>query len=201
MKKHLFTALFSAFLLSALPAFAAVDADGAENFVKKITREGIEEIVDSDISQKEKDEHFEKLFNEALDLKFIGQFVLGRYWRAASQTQKNEFIEVYRQLNIKTWSKRFDEFKGKNFIFDGTSPSTSANQIFVNSKVPMEQGNPITVVWRVKQTGDTFKIVDIIIENVSLAMTARNEYTTFISKSPDGLNGLISDLKKKLEQQ
>ena len=201
MKKNLFTALFSAFLLTALPAFAAIDADEAENFVKKITKEGIEEIIDSDVSQKEKDERFEKLFNEALDLKFIGQFVLGRYWRTASQAQKNEFIEVYRRLNVKTWSKRFDEFKGKNFIFDGTSPSTSANQIFVNSKVPMDQGKPAAVVWRVKQTGDTFKIVDIIIENVSLAMTARNEYTTFISKSPDGLNSLISDLKKKLEQQ
>lgn len=199
MKKNIFTILLSAFLLTAFSASASVDAEKAENFVKKITKEGIEEIIDSNVSQTEKDKRFEKLFNEALDLKFIGQFVLGRYWRTASQSQKDEFIELYRQLNVKTWSKRFDEFKGKDFVFEGTSPSTSTNQIFVNSKVPMPQGKPATVVWRVKQTGSNYKIVDIIIENVSLAITARNEYTAFIKKSPTGIDGLIKDLKTKIK--
>ena len=129
MKKTILAVLASAFMLTSFPVCAAVDAGKAESFVKKITKEGIEEIIDSNVSQSEKDKRFEKLFNEALDLKFIGQFVLGRYWRQASQSQKNEFIEVYRQLNVKTWSKRFDEFKGKDFIFEGTSPSTSANQV------------------------------------------------------------------------
>ena len=190
MKKTILAVLASAFMLTSFPVCAAVDAGKAESFVKKITKEGIEEIIDSNVSQSE---------NEALDLKFIGQFVLGRYWRQASQSQKNEFIEVYRQLNVKTWSKRFDEFKGKDFIFEGTSPSTSANQVFVNSKVPMDQGKPATVVWRVKQNGSSFKIVDIIIENVSLAITARNEYTAFIKNSPSGIDGLIKDLKAKVK--
>lgn len=199
MKKTILAVLASTFMLTSFPVCAAVDAGKAESFVKKITKEGIEEIIDSNVSQSEKDKRFEKLFNEALDLKFIGQFVLGRYWRQASQSQKNEFIEVYRQLNVKTWSKRFDEFKGKDFVFEGTSPSTSANQVFVNSKVPMDQGKPATVVWRVKQNGSSFKIVDIIIENVSLAITARNEYTAFIKNSPSGIDGLIKDLKAKVK--
>ncbi len=199
MKKIFFAALATAFMLTSHSVCAAIDAAEAENFVKKNTKEGIEEIIDSNISQSEKDKRFEKLFNEALDLKFIGQFVLGRYWRQASPSQKNDFIEVYRQLNIKTWSKRFDEFKGKDFVFEGTSPSTSANQIFVNSKVPMDQGKPVEVVWRVKQNGNHFKVVDIIIENVSLAITARNEYTAFIKNSPTGIDGLIKDLKTKIK--
>ena len=140
------------------------------------------------------------MFNSALDLKFIGKFVLGRYWRTSTEEQQEEFIDVYRKLNVQTWSKRFDEFKGKEFIFKGTSPSSSKGQIFVNTVVPMNQAQPASVVWRVKQDGDTFKIVDIIIENVSLAITARNEYTAFIKKSPDGVDGLIKDLKKKISQ-
>ncbi len=64
----------------------------------------------------------------------------------------------------------------------------------------MDQGNPASVVWRVKQSGNSFKIVDIIIENVSLAITARNEYTAFIKKSPNGIDGLIKDLKAKVQQ-
>ena len=196
MKKILFSVL-TALLLTVNAAYAEINSQKAEDFVKNITKQGIEEIINSDVTQAEKDQRFAKLFNEYLDLDFIGRFVLGRYWKTATPKQRSEFITVYRELNIKTWSKRFDEFKGKIFIFNGTTPSSSQNQIFVNSTVPMDQGAPAKVVWRVKETNGQFKVVDIIIENVSLAITARNEYTTYIRKSPDGIDGLINDLKKK----
>ncbi len=197
MKKNIFTILFASIFLFTANAKAAVDAAGAEAFVKKVTQDGITEIINAKISQTEKDARFAKLFNNALDLDFIGQFVLGRYWKTASATQRQAFIDAYRNLNIKTWSQRFDEFKGKNFVFSGTTASNSANQIFVNSTVPMDQGEPANVVWRVKQTGDTFKVVDIIIENVSLAITARNEYTSFIKSNPGGVDALIKNLQAK----
>ncbi len=195
MKKLLI--LLAVLVLGVQNAFADVNPTKAENFIKKVTSEGIEQIINSDVSQAEKDERFAKLFNEYLDLDFIGRFVLGRYWKTATPSQRKEFIEVYRQLNIKTWSKRFDEFKGKRFDFNGTSPSNSANQIFVNTTVPLEQGAPAKVVWRVKDSAGTLKVVDIIIENVSLAITARNEYTAYIKKAPGGVPDLIADLRKK----
>ncbi len=198
MKKNLLAVLFAfAVVFANSPAKADVDAAAAEKFVENVTKDGIENIINANISQKEKDARFSKLFNEALDLKFIGQFVLGRYWRTATPAQKEAFIDAYRELNIQTWSKRFDEFKGRKFIFEGTTPSSSANQVFVNSTVPMDQGAPAKVVWRVKQVGNSFKIVDIIIENVSLAITARNEYSAYIKKAPNGIDDLIKDLQKK----
>ena len=42
------------------------------------------------------------------------------------------------------------------------------------------------------------KIVDIIIENVSLAITARNEYAAFIKNNPGGVDALIANLKSKI---
>ncbi len=200
MKKNLFLSLFAVMFLAAGSTQAAVDAAKAEAFVKNVTTEGIEQIINANVSQQVKDERFAKLFNQALDLDFIGQFVLGRNWRTATPEQRKAFIKVYRELNIKTWSQRFDEFKGKNFIFAGTTPSNSKNQIFVNSTVPMDQGEPAKVVWRVKQTADGFKIVDIIIENVSLAITARNEYSSFIKNNPGGVDALIKDLQAKVNQ-
>lgn len=200
MHKKIFTAVIGSIMLLANVAKADVNAAKAEEFVKNTTQEGLVEIINSKASQAERNARFEKLFNSALDLKFIGRFVLGRYWKTASNEQRDRFIDVYRKLNVQTWSKRFDEFKGKEFIFKGTTPSSSSNQIFVNSIVPMEQGQPANVVWRVKQEGDKFKIVDIIIENVSLAITARNEYSAFIKKSPKGIDGLIADLENKISK-
>ena len=198
--RQYFSLVFGAALFAAGAANAEVNAQKAEDFIKQVTTEGIEEIINSDVSLEEKDARFAKLFNEYLDLDFIGRFVLGRYWKTSTPKQRTAFIDVYREMNIKTWSKRFDEFKGKTFIFKGTTASNSANQIFVNTEVPMEQGAPAKVVWRVKETDGKFKVVDIIIENVSLAITARNEYTAYIKKSPDGVDGLIANLRQKSQQ-
>ena len=198
MKKNIFSFVLGLAMLAAGSVRAEVNVEKADAFVKEVTNNGIEEIINANVSQKVKDERFEKLFNSALDLDFIGQFVLGRYWRTATPEQRKAFIKVYRELNIKTWSARFDEFKGKSFVFTGSTPSTSKNQVFINSTVAMDAGEPAKVVWRVKQNGDKFKIVDIIIENVSLAITARNEYTAFIKNNGGNVDALIKDLQNKV---
>lgn len=199
MKKTLLTALFAALCLNINVAKAGVDAAGAEKFVQKMTDDGIEQIINANVSKAEKQARFKKLFNESLDLDFIGKYVLGRYWRTATPQQKTEFINTYRELNTKVWSERFDEFKGRNFEFKGTTPSNSEGQIFVNTVVPMEQGEPAGVVWRVKQDGNKFKIIDIIIEKVSLTMANRNEYTAYIKNNGGNIDALINDLKRKLQ--
>ena len=199
MKKTIFATLFAILCFNINSANAAVDAAGAEKFVQKMTNEGVEDIINAQISKTEKQTRFKKLFNDALDLDFIGKYVLGRYWRTATPQQKTDFINTYRELNTKVWSERFDEFKGKNFVFKGTTPSNSEGQIFVNTIVPMEQGEPASVVWRVKQTGNTFKIIDIIIEKVSLTMANRNEYTAYIKNNGGSVDALIANLKTKLK--
>jgi phospholipid transport system substrate-binding protein len=199
--KNIFTIVLSALIVLATNAKADVNEVKAEEFIKNTTAEGIEQIINADISQQEKDKRFYRLLNGALDLDFIGQFVLGRNWKTATEQQRKDFITVYRDLNIATWSKRFNEFKGKTFVFKGTTPSSSKGQVFVNSEVPMDQGAPAKVLWRVREKNGNYKIVDIVIEGVSLAQASRSEYTSFIKNNPGGLDALIKDLNNKLKQQ
>lgn len=193
-------ALFLVALFSfAQVAVADIDKNQAVKMVQDLTKEGIEKIINSSDSAEEKNKIFRKLFTENLDLDFIGKYVLGRYWRTATPSQKKEFIDLYKEFNVKTWSARFDEFKGKEFIFDGTSAANNPNQIFVDTSVPMQEGKPASVKWRVSNVNGKLKIIDIIIENVSLAQTARNEYTAFIAKSPKGIDGLLENLRSKIK--
>lgn len=200
MKKNVFLLVATFLLTFTLNANAEVNAEKAESFIKTTTAKGVEEIINANVSDEVKDKRFYDLLNGALDMDFIGQFVLGRNWRTANATQRADFIKVYRDLNIKTWSKRFNEFKGKNFIFKGTTPSSSKGQVFVNTEVPMDQGAPAKVLWRVREKDGNYKIVDIIIEGVSLAQASRSEYTSFIKNNPGGLDALIKDLNDRLSK-
>lgn len=197
MKK--FGLLLAALMMISTNSFADIDTKKAEAFIEKLTSEGIEELVNSNASQAVKQEKFRKLFNDDLDLDFIGKFVLGRYWRTSTPAQQKAFLDAYRELNIQTWSGRFDEFKGKTFEFQNVTASSSPDQVFVNTIVDMKNGQqPAKVVWRVKQNGDKFKVVDIIIENVSLAISARNEYAGYIKAH--SVDALIKDLQSKAKK-
>lgn len=197
MKKILLTiAIFFGIINCSL---ADINGKDAMSMVENLTKQGIEQIVNSTAPVEEKNRIFKKLFTENLDLDFIGKYVLGRYWRTATPQQKKEFINLYKEFNVKTWSKRFDEFKGKSFVFDGVTPATNKDQVFVNTSVPMPEGEPVSVKWRVYNRKGELKVIDIIIENVSLAQTARNEYTSFIAKSPNGIEGLLENLRNKVK--
>lgn len=200
MKKNILILLVSFLTGITFNVCAEVNVEKAEDFIKSTTAKGVEEIINANVSDEVKDKRFYDLLNDALDMEFIGQFVLGRNWRTANKTQREEFIKVYRDLNIKTWSKRFNEFKGKNFVFKGTTKSSSKGQVFVNTEVPMDQGAPAKVLWRVREKNNNYKIVDIVIEGVSLAQASRSEYTSFIKNNPGGLNALIKDLNDRLSK-
>ena len=73
-------------------SFADVNSKDAIKMVENLTKQGIEQIVNSTSPIEEKNRIFKKLFTENLDLDFIGKYVLGRYWRVATPQQKKEFI-------------------------------------------------------------------------------------------------------------
>jgi ABC-type transporter MlaC component len=89
-------------LLWASMSFAAeIDPQKAEDFIKQVTTQGIEEIINSDVSAAEKNERFAKLFNEYLDVAFIGRFVLGRsdtadgFYRCLSRTERSDMVQAF----------------------------------------------------------------------------------------------------------
>ena len=199
MKNTLLSTIIASLMIFASNVNANINADAANDFVQNITKEGIEEIINANAPQAQKDAKFKTLFNNALDLNFIGRFVLGRSWRTATPVQRDAFIKAYSEFNTKSWSGKFDAFKGKSFNFTGTTPANNKTQIFINSSVTMDQGEPAKVIWRVQEKNGNYKIIDIIVENVSLAITARNEYSSFIKNNPGGVDALIKNLQDKIK--
>ena len=190
--KKLYAFILGLFLISTV-----AHADNpAINFVNSLADNVINNILTADISKDEKMSRFKSEFETALDLKNIGQFVLGVYWRKASAEERSAFLEAFMDFTTKTWADRFDLYTGQKIVFSGTRNAEGKNQLYVDSTI--ENNPPVQVIWRLKQTksGD-FKIIDIIVEGVSMAMSYRNEYSAFLQKN----GGKLPVLTKELEQK
>src|SRR3546814_2429072 len=82
------------------PAAAAVDASQAADFLTELQEKAASRLGDASISSEEKEQNFRQLFNESFDVPTIGRFVIGRYWRRASDADKQAFLKVFEDAMV-----------------------------------------------------------------------------------------------------
>ncbi len=169
-------------------------ADPSIEFVSGLTDKIIENVLTSQQSKEEKLVEFRKEFTAALDLKSIGQFVLGIYWRKATPEERDAFLTAFIDFTTKTWADRFDMYTGQEIIFTGTRNAES-NQLYVDSQI--QNNPPVEVIWRLRKKKDGYRIIDIIVEGVSMAMSYRNEYSSFLQSHDGSVPALTAELERK----
>lgn len=188
--KKIYALILGLFLVPAV----ARAGDPAIEFVSQTADTVINTILKADVSQDEKLARFQKEFTRALDLKNIGQFVLGIYWRKASAEEKDAFLQAFTDFTTKTWADRFNLYQGQQLIFTG-SRNAERNQLYVDSQ--FQNNPPVEVIWRLRQKDGTYRIIDIIVEGVSMAMSYRNEYSAFLQTHNGDVAALTQELRQK----
>ena len=72
--------------------------------------------------------------------------------------------------------------------------------IFVLSRIydPDQSNINISVNWRLVPDGNSFKIVDVVIEGVSMGVTQRNEYASVLQRNGNSISALIKAMRQSL---
>ncbi len=174
--------------------------DTARQVVNTVAEVGISEVVGADLPQTEKIARFRDLFITYFDVPSIGRFVLGRNWRTASPQEQERFLELFQEVNVFTWARRFGDYDGQDLVI-GQASRDGDSGAFVDSQVEQAGGQqPIHVRWRLRERGDTYKVVDLIIEGVSMAITYRQEYNSVIQQAGGDISALNDRLAGQLER-
>ncbi|WP_193367669.1 MlaC/ttg2D family ABC transporter substrate-binding protein [Pelagibius marinus] len=199
MKSSLAFCLLAVALL-ALPAVAqALDTKQAANFLETLQENAASRLGDASISDKEKEEHFRKLFNENFDVPAIGRFVIGRYWRAASDEDQKAFLAVFEDAMVQRFLPLLAENSSERFKIGNVTPDArNENMALIDSRIDRTEGEPYKVTWRVRETDGDFKILDIVAEGVSMAITLRSEYGTVLKGNGGKLPPLTEALREKV---
>ncbi|WP_135075820.1 ABC transporter substrate-binding protein [Terasakiella sp. SH-1] len=204
MTRRFFTiALLSAFLtLNATGAIAKDFAKEAEGFVQTMADKAMHSfrtIEDDAALQKE----FRMILNDGFDVRAIGKWVLGRYWRKAKPAEKEEYLKLFEDFIIVTYANRFKDYSGKNITLKVTqSMAKNDKDAIVRSKIDRPTtSEPVIVDWRVKANKEgNLKVVDVLIAGVSMSQTQRSEFASVIKRNGGKVNGLIDALKNKTAQ-
>jgi phospholipid transport system substrate-binding protein len=197
LRRSLLTAVIALGLgIAAAVPLAAAAADPVA-LINDLGNRAIE-VLGKNARPNEREARFRELFNEDFDVPVIARFVLGHYWRVATPAQQQEFVRLFNEYTVIAYSNRFAEYSGETLKVTGSRPDGDGS--IVTSEIFRANGAPpAKVEWRLSLTDGTYKITDVIVDGISMAVTQRSEFASVIQRHGGQVQGLLSLLQQKIE--
>lgn len=174
------------------------DADAnpaASAFMREFGARAIEELAGGAVTPAEREARFRQLLDEHFDIAAISKFALGRYWRSATESQRNAFKQAHTDFIVHSYAARFADYHGVRFQVV-CSTNEASGVVIVHSRVRTSKTEEVLIDWHLRATGGRFLIVDIVVEGVSMAVTQRSDFGSIV-QSRGGIDGLIEALRAK----
>lgn len=188
---------FFACAFAALIAFSQpAQAGDAEAFVEGLGKKALSSLTTPDLSKAEREKRVRGLLRTYFDVNTIARFTLGTNWRNANEAQRAEYIKLFENMIVSTYAQRFSEYSGQELKV-GKATEASARDTVVSSEIVQKDGPPVSVDWRVRKGDGGLKIIDVIVEGVSMSVTQRSDFAAVIQSGGGEVEALLKSLRER----
>ena len=178
---------------------AAVEPGDPAAFVRHFSAQAMAVLADEGLGGDQRERAFRGVLTAGFDVKTIGRFVLGRYWRKATEAERAEYGRLYEDLIVATYARQLASYAGETLKVEGVRQQDGKSAL-VASRFLRAQGEPIQLDWRLLRRGDTWRIVDIVVEGMSMALSQRSEFKAVIRGNGGRVEALLEKLREKTRQ-
>jgi phospholipid transport system substrate-binding protein len=127
-----------------------------------------------------------------VDLVALSRLTLGKHWQQATQQQRETFAREFGTLLIKTYSTALAEYTNQEIEYLSSEVSADKRRTTVRTRIVEDGRAPLAVDYSLRRVENTWKIYDLTIEGVSLAINYRASFSQEIRAH--GIDGLIERL-------
>ena len=182
------------------PAHSNEKTAQASKFVEGLAGEAVNALTASSVSPEEREQRFRTLLNENFAVTTIGQWVLGRYWAKATVEERREYLQLFEEMIVVTYLNRFERYSGESLSVTRALIDDDSGDAMVFSQIKRPAGGePLDIAWRLRPKGDSFKIVDVMVEGISMSQTQRKEFASVIRRNGGRVEGLLVQMRQKVK--
>lgn len=191
-------ALMILFLAGGAARTASSGADEAGAFVRDLAEQATKVLADPALTPAERRGEIGRLLLSRVDTQRIGRFVLGRYWNKTSEAEHREYLRLFDAYIVATYAQRLESYSGDRLSVE-TARRLSETRAVVSTRLIRPEGAPIQADWQLLRSagGGKWRVVDVIIEGVSMALTQRSEFGAVIKASGGRIAPLLDRLREK----
>lgn len=189
------TGIFILFATASAAAPPMVNPADAVAFMNKLWDRAAE-LLNNKTDPAVKQARFRELFHSDFDCPGIARFVLGRYWRTASEEEQKEFVQLFEDYVVFVYAGRLSNLGGETLKVRGSH--SDGNGVIVSTDVISPgAASPLRIDWRLVAENGAYKISDVIVQGVSMAVTQRSEFASVVQRNGGQVRGLIAMMREK----
>lgn len=190
--------VFGLFCFSSASQAAETSArnKGAEAFIQGLGDKAILSLTDQKLARPIREKRLREILTEGFDLPTIGKFAMGRYWKTATEAERKEYLGLFEKMVVQTYTSRFEEYSGEVFKVLGSMP-VGTDDILVASQILPKDGPALSVDWRVRMKDGKYKVIDAMVEGISMSVTQRSDFASVIDSGGGKVEALIETLRKR----
>jgi len=184
-----------AVLVLALAASGARAAEGPRAVVQRMTDAALEVLRNKEMSSDDKRNRLEQIASAETDFDTISRLVLARNWSTFSPAQQTEFVRLFKDHLSLTYGRNIENYHNERVELTGDHEEPRGDWT-VNTKILRGGGaQDILVDYRLRKEGDAWRIIDFIIERVSLVANFRSQFQDLVSQG--GPQKVLDVLREK----
>jgi phospholipid transport system substrate-binding protein len=167
----------------------------AEIFIEALGKKVIYLLADKSVDRDGREKAFLEILDRDFAMASIGKFVLGKHWRGLSNEKQQNYLRLFKKNLSRSYAIRFESYNNEKFlVLQGRTipPAGKKKNWKVFSQIVRPDGAKTEVAWLVVQLPAGFRVMDVIVENVSMSVTQRSEYAAIIER--EGIEGLLNKL-------
>ena len=194
------TKLILIFILSLFFSFNALSLEPKE-FVQQ-TVDNAAKALDQNLSKELKISKLKVIALNNVDIEGIGLYSLGKHRKNISDQQRNEYLDIFTQYFLKSFSSRLAQYSDPKIRVDSQKKLNEKYTMVSSVLIATEDKPEVKIDWRViTKDIDRPLIIDVIIEGVSLAKVQKEEFNSIIQSNNGNIDALFKNLKKFVEKE
>ncbi|ANE54159.1 toluene tolerance protein [Methylomonas koyamae] len=197
--RFMYVLLFSAFaVLSTMAPVAAADLSEPQMAIEDASNKLKQRLQDPNFPHdfQKINAFVQEVIYPHVDFDLISSLVLGKLWKDASPSEKENFKREFQTLLIRTYSRAFFEFKDWSIRFLPVTPEEDERKVLIKTEVLQPGLQPIAVNYRMLNVKGQWKAYDIMIEGVSLVTNYRTSFKNEVERT-GSLQEVINQLAKR----
>lgn len=165
-------------------------------FVQNLGNTALMSLTGKNVSRSTREKRVREILRNNFDIQTIGKFALGTYWREATESQRNEYMNLFEDMVVQTYTTRFEDYSGQQLKVDG-SMSSGDRDFIVSSQVVQKDGPPVNLEWRIRSKDGALRVVDVVVEGVSMSVTQRSDFSAVIQRGGGNIDALLASLRER----
>lgn len=184
--------------LSATIEVSAAGVDGQE-MVRGASTQAIEALVKRREELKKDKTRIYEFVEEYLlphfDSEYIARLVLGRYWRQASNEERERFIKAFQEMLISSYASSMLEYSDQKIEYLPYNEPADAVETVVKTEIELAAG-PVAVDYSLRKRDGRWLVYDVTIDGVSMVVNYRGNINSEIRRL-NGLSPLIDVIEER----